>query len=71
MKKLQVEEENKQDISIKIKKTNSQDDMNEMNEINPLKFKTLKIINSLFFVLRFLHRILITLTYFQPMNWKG
>jgi len=55
MKKLQVEEENKQDISIKIKKTNSQDDMNEMNEINPLKFKTLKIINSLFFVLTYIY----------------
>jgi hypothetical protein len=52
MKKLQVEEESKQDISIKIKKSITKDDM---NEINPLKFKTLKIINSLFFVLTYIY----------------
>lgn len=48
MKKLQVEDDNKKDISIKLPNNKIED----MNDINPLKFKTLKIINSLFFVFR-------------------
>jgi hypothetical protein len=41
----------------------------DITKIDTNKFKTLKIINSLFFVILISsHRILIILTFFQPMN---
>ena len=41
----------------------------DITKIDTNKFKTLKIINSLFFVILIRsHRILIILTFFQPMN---